>query len=63
MAAGPAQLVAYDALGRQVHTQSLAAGAGEAVVPVQAWAEGPYLLTLVADGRVVARQRVAVVHP
>ena len=58
----PAQLVCYDAQGRRVHTQALVTGTSEAVLPVQGWAEGLYLVTLVVDGQVRASQRVVVAH-
>ena len=57
-----AQLVCYDLLGRRVYTQALSTGTGEAMLPVQGWAEGLYLVTLVIDGQVTAQQRVNVLH-
>ena len=59
-AAGPARLVLYDALGRQLavlHDGPVAAGA-EARVAVGALAPGVYLVRLTADGQAVSRRFV-----
>lgn len=57
---GPAQLRCTDALGRQVHTQAVPPGTAAATVAVAAWPPGLYVLTLEANGQVLARQRVSV---
>jgi hypothetical protein len=49
-----------DALGRTVLTQPLAPTEDVAELDVRPWSPGLYLLTLEADGRPLARQRVAV---
>ena len=57
---GSAQLRCTDALGRQVHTQAVPPGTAVATVVVAAWPPGLYVLTLEANGQVLARQRVSV---
>jgi endo-1,4-beta-xylanase len=56
---GDLQLSMINALGQQVHQQTLAASAGQAWVPVGDWPEGVYILQLAQGTRRVFR-RVAV---
>jgi len=57
-----ARFVATDALGRQVYAQALDPRQPLASLPVAGWAPGLYFFTLLADGQVLGRQRVAIVR-
>ncbi|GAA4351540.1 hypothetical protein GCM10023185_10270 [Hymenobacter saemangeumensis] len=57
-----ARLLVHDALGRAVHAQALDPRQPQAVLPLAGWPPGLYLFSLLVDGQVRGRQRVAVAH-
>src|SRR6476661_1347693 len=55
-----AQLMVHNALGRIVYQQALDPRQAQAVLSVNTWPPGLYLLTLLAHGHLLGRQRLAV---